>query len=105
MPEKHHSAWDDSAEQEQVDIPSRLNTNWSWGAFCRSLLWIQRRAESNIYKFPVATVMPKKGGMQVENTEEQLQKDVICQGRIVRCSASNVLVQKRVKGKEVIALV
>ena len=49
--------------------------------------------------------MPKKGGMQVENTEEQLQKDVICQGRIVHCSASNVLVQKRVKGKEVIALV
>lgn len=49
--------------------------------------------------------MPKKGGVQVENTEEQLQKDVICQGRIVRCSASSVLVQKRVKGKEVIALV
>ena len=63
-----------------VPLRNRILTLIPLYTFCRSLLWIRRRTESSIYKFPVATVMPKKGGMQVENTEEQLQKDVICQG-------------------------
>ena len=38
--------------------------------------------------------MPKKGGMQVENTEEQLQKDVICQGRIATAAHPMFLCRK-----------